>query len=189
MSISIASLKDTLTMHHLPFEEMLRQFAPALESEDQEELYRDLEALAEMIGQRSKEVASLRQWCDRMNQIEKAFLWQRLAEATPEEVINLYRDAKETAQPLCKKVSIGREILKEIRSKSKLDPIVAELFPPEKIALLNEVIDTSQFAYELHLRSLSWIEEYMRSVVQQTQLPSWVGSVSIGADSSDHHLG
>lgn len=187
MSVDVGLLKDTVKLPPLPFEDP-KQIPFPLEGGDPQQVYHFLETLAQAIDQLTSDVADFRQRYYRLSQIDKEPLLQTLVEAAPEDVVDLHRVVREAVRSIPQALS-WRQILKQICSIAQTDSGFAKLLPPEKRVLLEESIDTLHALDELTLRHLSWIEEYMDDVIKQAQLPSWVGSISLEADCSDHHLG
>ena len=189
MSINVTALKDSVRTRHLPFQGTLGQLQQTLQREDQQEFYRELEALAELVGEMGNQIESLRQQCLFVSQLSKESFLQQLAEAPPEDILDLYRYVKAQAQAFPEIISMLQHFLNELHSRAESDPRIYEVFPPRRIELMKNGVETYQLYHQNNMRNLSWIEEYMRGVVTQAVLPHWVGIVSIGADSSDHHLG
>jgi hypothetical protein len=195
MITDVALVEDTLKKRcHPAFKDALGQLAPILDNVDRQELYRELKTLAKMIDGFSDALEELSQF--RQEYFRERHLWNKkrflriLEKLPPEKVIDFYRNAKETAQLIPSKTTAEmRQILKGVYSAVESDPHAAELLPLEKITLFEEGFEALQIKIEMSRQSVPWFEEYMRGVIEKAQLPSWVGSVSIGGDSSDHHLG
>jgi hypothetical protein len=184
MSVSVAQLKDNLGVPQLLLD---GPFSCCDSKEDVNQVdYRRLEAWVETMDQASDIIDQLHQLCGTLNQVDKDSFLQQVAQWTPEDVVRVRRSIAMATQSLYHYK--GPENVEKIRSLAQSDPRVASLCPPEKLTAWEKVVDVIQSFYQPTLKISSWIEEYMDDVIKQAQLPSWVGSLDLEADCSDHHL-